>query len=185
MSEPARSPFLPRLLLRWLLPLRDREFIVGDLDEEFARRLMTDGHARAALWYWRQAAASLFSEARYNLADARSVAFGEPSRGSRWAALSQDLRYSFRSLNRRPLFTTVAVITLALGIGANTAIFSIANWLLFRPIPGVAQPQELLALRFGGVGISQLNLNDLRRSNVQLRWHYRVHANPVATQEWQ
>jgi hypothetical protein len=47
----------------------------------------------------------------------------------------QDVKYTVRSFGRKPLFTAVILLTLALGIGSNVAIFTVANAVLFRPLP--------------------------------------------------
>src|SRR6266496_1328252 len=69
-----------------------------------------------------------------------------------------DIKYAFRQLAKHPGFTTVAVLTLALGIGANTAIFQLLNTVRLKTLP-VPNPQELIEVRVKGgnpgLGISE------------------------------
>ena len=84
--------------------------------------------------------------------------------------LFQDLRYGFRQLLKRPGFTFLAIISMALGIGANTAIFSLVDTVAFRPLPvrNGAELQELYGTLHNGADYtlqSYLNYKDYRDRN--------------------
>ncbi len=87
------------------------------------------------------------------------------------ATFWQDLRYAFRMLAKSPLLTVIVVLTLALGIGANTAIFGIVNGFLLRPLP-VKSPEQIMVLagklQSDSIGIYTLSypqLVDFRRQS--------------------
>jgi predicted permease len=75
--------------------------------------------------------------------------------------LATDVRYSARALRAAPAFTIVAIMTLALGIGANTAIFSVINAALFQPLP-VERPDELVAINSRASGAPTFSYPDYR-----------------------
>jgi len=86
--------------------------------------------------------------------------------------LAQDLRYALRMLRKSPAFSAVAVLTMALGIGATTAIFSVVDATLLHPLP-YPQPEQLVSIQADlpgagatDIGMSQPEWQDLQRSGI-------------------
>ena len=116
-----------------------------DLDEELQATfdLALDEKLRAGL---PMDAARRAAAAELGPLDATRQKVREARTGALLDTLAQDLRYGLRRLGRDPLFTLFAVLSLALGIGANTAIFALWNGILRAPLPAVDRPEQLVML---------------------------------------
>jgi putative ABC transport system permease protein len=135
-----RPPFIARWTLRLLLNRNDRRTVMNDLGELYVRRVARDGQRAANAWYRRQVAQfphRLFVERfRRTASPAPRHTDGLPSRSREsMHNFLRDMRHSVRSLARTPVLTATIVLTVGLGIGATTAIFSVINAVLIRPLP--------------------------------------------------
>ena len=99
----------------------------------------------------------------------------------------QDIRYAVRLLRRSPLFTATAALSLAVGIGANSTIFSIVSAFLLSPLPGLGEPDRLVDVGRtqddrGFDTVSYPNYRDLRERTKTLDglYAYRVEPQPMS-----
>lgn len=158
-------PRLARRLLSAALPESHRAVVLADLDEEFSARIASSRSApsasSASMWYWRQAIASLPGAARMR------IRFQS-------ADLVRDLVYGARMLRRKPVFAATAMLTLTIGIGATSAVLTLSNAVLVRPLPYVdadklvAVMEVDLARDGAGSNVSWPDFIDYQRENQTL-----------------
>jgi macrolide transport system ATP-binding/permease protein len=99
-------------------------------------------------------------------------------------AFLADFRYSLRILKKSPGFAAIAIVTLALGIGANSTIFSWINSTLLNPIPGVTRTSDLVTMTEGGtarapIPFSYLDYMDLRKRSRSFSGLIAYHIRPM------
>jgi putative ABC transport system permease protein len=152
MTEPPlmrRPPRWARALLSLCVPRGWRgESVLGDLEEGYHERARSKGAFLAVAWYgcqaWRLGLRFLLERLVFR----RLYTPWQPRRRFRNSlqdSIIQDVRFALRSFRRRPLYASVAVLTLGLGIGATTAMFSVVNGVLLKPLP-YNEPDRLVAI---------------------------------------
>jgi putative ABC transport system permease protein len=144
MTHP--PPLAERLLARAVGHAESAEAMLGDLHEEYAR-VAADGRRHAALWYWTQAirlagryaGRRVVERATRSTPPATDVHRGD----STMRTIGIEFRHALRALRQRPLPTAIVVVTLALCLGANAAVFAIVDALVIRPYH-FAEPDRLV-----------------------------------------
>lgn len=165
-----------RMLLRSLFRHRQSE---ADLDEEIRDHLeheiesiVSAGMTRREAQFAAQRLVGSVSLYKEECRDARATRIIEN--------IVRDLRYAVRMLRRSPLFTGIAILTLALGIGANTTVFTFVENILLRPLP-VRNPERLVSLNWDGmVNISYPNYVDFRDRTTAFSSLVATRFNPVS-----
>jgi putative ABC transport system permease protein len=176
---PRRPPRLPRAILQSVVPGEVFEEIDGDLLELFEARVEEAGVWRARIRYWHDAL-TVYRHIRRSARD--GVLANHDRRGVLEAAFMMtgnaftELKHALKGLSRYPGYALAASLTLALGLAATVAIFTVANAVLLRPLP-YPDSDRILSIRHHAPG---LGMEDVA-SSPGLVLRYRDHARTLST----
>jgi predicted permease len=149
-SDPrVRPPAAARWLLGRLLPEDVRDALLGDAEERFQEDVRRRGRTMASLHYWSELVRSRWMTMHWETSrkagpmDARPDGKHAPLPARLMDQLAGDVKHGLRGLARAPGFALAAILTLGLGTGAATAVFSLVDGILLRPLP-FREPERLV-----------------------------------------
>jgi putative ABC transport system permease protein len=138
-----RPPRLAEWIASRTVPARERACVLGDLHEDFETLARSRTPRAARRWYWSQVIRSLPSNLLRGARLDPAFRLQRERRGAMLTGIVLDLRFAARVVRRNPGFAAVAILSIGIGIGAVTTIFSVVDALDFRPLP-YRDPDQLV-----------------------------------------
>jgi putative ABC transport system permease protein len=139
------APLISRLLINMTTPPNDRAEMLGDLQEELEAMALRLSPRAARRWYWRQAVRSTLPNITRRLRRPPRSRYSDRTGDSGMQTLLHDIKYGLRGIRKHWAFSVVIVLTLTVGIGAITLVYSIVDGAILRPFP-FPDPDRLIGV---------------------------------------